>query len=303
MGTLVEFGKLAKPATVLIEKISDATGVIYEPTRIRRKAKAEADASKTKALIDLEIEEIQKRALNRLVTEEIKKQENIENITEKSFSSLDENAKPENIEDDWISNFFDKCKLISDDEMQTVWSQILAGEANQPGTFSKRTIELMSTIDKSDAILFNEFCKFCWYFGGYQPLIIDYNNDIFKKYNIKFETLQHLSELGLISFNHLSGFNKIAKVETLDIGYYGRILRIDFKNSKTIKSGFVNLTKIGKDIAKVSQPNIEKIAIKSEEYIDEYYHYVVSELYKQNVIISEPLGNKIYNKTQEEEQV
>ena len=73
MGALVEFGKLAKPATVLIKKISDATGVLYEPTRIRRKAKAEADASKTKALIDLEIENIQNRALNRLVNEEIKK--------------------------------------------------------------------------------------------------------------------------------------------------------------------------------------------------------------------------------------
>lgn len=296
MGTLVEFGKLAKPATILIKKISDATGVLYEPTRIRRKAKAEADASKTKALIDLEIEDIQNRALNRLVNEEIKKQENIENITEKAFSSLNENATPENIEDDWISNFFDKCKLISDDEMQTVWSQILSGEANQPGTFSKRTIEFMSTIDKSDAILFSEFCKFCWYFGEYKPLIIDYKNDIFKKYNITFGTLQHFAELGLISFNHVAGFSITANIETIDIRYYGRVLNIDFKNSKTIKTGFVNFTKIGKDIAKVSQPNIEKIAIESEEYIDEYYHYIIKELYKQNVIISEPLSNNIYNK-------
>ncbi len=296
MGALVEFGKLAKPATVLIKKISDATGVLYEPTRIRRKAKAEADASKTKALIDLEIDDIQNRALNRLVNEEIKKQENIENITEKAFSSLDENATPENIEDDWISNFFDKCKLISDDEMQTVWSKILSGEANQPGTFSKRTIEFMSTIDKSDAILFSDFCKFCWYFGGYKPLIIDYKNEIFEKYNISFSVLQHLDELGLITFNHLSGFTITANVDNMDIGYYGRVLQLNFENSKTIKTGFVNLTKIGKDIAKVSHPDVDKIEIECEEYIDEYYHYIVNELYKQNVIMSEPLSNKIYNK-------
>ena len=301
MGVLVEFGKLAKPATVLIKKISDATGVLYEPTRIRRKAKAEADASKTKALIDLEIEDIQNRALNRLVNEEIKKQENIENITEKAFSSLDENATPENIEDDWISNFFDKCKLISDDEMQTVWSEILAGEANNPGTFSKRTIAFMSTLDKSDAVLFSEFSKFCWFLGGYQPFIFDYQNKIIEKYNINFSTLQHLDELGLITFNTMSVFNLTSKVDNMNIGYYGRILKIDFKNSKTIETGLVCLTKIGADIIKVSQPKMNESKIINQNYIDDYYHNIIEELYKQNIIMSEPLSNKIYNKSLEVE--
>jgi len=118
--------------------------------------------------MDLEIEDIQKRALYRLAIEEIKKQENIESITEKSFSSL---------EDDWLSNFFDKCKLISDNEMQTLLAQILAGESNTPGTFSKRTIEFISILDKSDALLFDNFLKYCWFIGGYQPLIIDYNDN------------------------------------------------------------------------------------------------------------------------------
>jgi len=298
MGALVEFGKLAKPATVLIKKISDATGVLYEPTRIRRKAKAEADASKTKVLIDLEIEDIQNRALNRLVNEEIKKQENIENITEKAFSSLDENATPENIEDDWMSNFFDKCKLISDDKMQTVWSQILSGEANSPGTFSKRTIEFMSTLDKSDALLFSDFCKFCWFFGNEQPLIINYeDNELFKKYNINYSSLQHLSELGLISFNHLVGFNTTSVGDTANIVYYGRILNLNFRKSKKIQIGFVNFTKIGKDLIKVSKPNLNKVDAVSEDYIDEFYHYIVKDFYKQGIILSEPLRNKIYNKT------
>lgn len=152
--SLVDIGKLSKPATVLVEKISNAIGIVYEPRRIKQKAIAEAEASKTKALMDLEIEEIQKRTLNRLVAEEIKKQENIESITEKSFDSLKENASPENIEDDWISNFFDKCKLISDEEMQKLWAQILAGESNNPGTFSKRTLKFLETLDKSEAVAF-----------------------------------------------------------------------------------------------------------------------------------------------------
>lgn len=41
---------LSEPGTKLIEKISDAIGVLYEPTRIRKKAKAEAEAKRTELI-------------------------------------------------------------------------------------------------------------------------------------------------------------------------------------------------------------------------------------------------------------
>ena len=44
VNSIINLGDLAKPATSLIEKISDAAGVLYEPARIRKKAEAEADA-------------------------------------------------------------------------------------------------------------------------------------------------------------------------------------------------------------------------------------------------------------------
>ena len=47
----VSLGDLAKPATVLIEKVSNAVGVLYEPRRIKKKAEAEAEAEKIKALV------------------------------------------------------------------------------------------------------------------------------------------------------------------------------------------------------------------------------------------------------------
>ena len=33
-GSLINFGDLSKPATILIEKVCNAVGIIYEPTRI-----------------------------------------------------------------------------------------------------------------------------------------------------------------------------------------------------------------------------------------------------------------------------
>jgi hypothetical protein len=43
-GSLINLGELSKPATVLIEKIAEATGGIFRPFQIRRIAQAEADA-------------------------------------------------------------------------------------------------------------------------------------------------------------------------------------------------------------------------------------------------------------------
>jgi hypothetical protein len=139
--SIIDVGKLAKPATVLIKKISDAIGGIARPYQIVRvaEAQAQAEAAKIKAISKTEISEIEERALRRLVLEESKKQNNIENITAKALPQLVEQSQPQNVEDDWISNFFDNCRLISDEEMQKLWAKVLAGEANEPGKFSKRT--------------------------------------------------------------------------------------------------------------------------------------------------------------------
>src|SRR5688572_23724780 len=129
---LVNVGELTKPATVLIEKISDALGGYFKPYQIRRVAAAEADAEKIHALAQLEISDLQRRALQRFVAEEAKRQDNIEAITAKALPEVTPDALSEKVEDDWIVNFFDKCRLISDDEMQALWSKVLAGEANAP---------------------------------------------------------------------------------------------------------------------------------------------------------------------------
>jgi hypothetical protein len=152
--SLINFGDISKPATVLIEKISEAVGGYFRPYQIKRVAKAEADADIIKAEAQIEITDLQRRALNRFVAEESKKQENIETITAKAIPQLTDSSAPQNMEDDWISNFFDKCRIVSDEEMQSLWAKVLAGEANSPGSYSKRTVNFLSSLDKSDAQLF-----------------------------------------------------------------------------------------------------------------------------------------------------
>jgi len=158
--SLLNLGELSKPATVLIEKISDAVGGIAKPWQIGRVAKAEAEAEIIRAEASIKITELERRGLERLVREEGQKQENIEKITAQAIPQLKDGAKPENLEKDWLINFFDKSRLTSDEEMQSLWASILAGQTNAPGKFSKKTVEIVSFLEKEDALLFTELCKF-----------------------------------------------------------------------------------------------------------------------------------------------
>ncbi len=171
--SLVNIGELSRPATVLIEKISDAIGGVFQPWQIRRVAEAEADAEKIKAVTQIEITNLHHRALQRFIIEEAKKQNNIESITAKALPLLEEKAQPQNVEDDWITNFFDRCRLISDEEMQMLWSKLLAGEANSPGKYSKRTVNLLASLDKTEAHLFTQLCTFCWVIYDASALVFD----------------------------------------------------------------------------------------------------------------------------------
>lgn len=123
-------------------------------------AKAKAEAAVTKAQNEIEITELHRRAANRFIEEEAQRQKNMEDITTKALPQLNPEANPDSVENDWLVNFFDKSRIVSDDEMQGLWSRVLAGEANIPGTYSKRTVNFLSDLDKAEAELFAKLCGF-----------------------------------------------------------------------------------------------------------------------------------------------
>lgn len=268
--SLVNFGDLSKPATVLIEKISGAIGIVYEPTRIKREAAATAEAAKIKAIANVEVTEIEQRAISRLIHEETKKQENIESITAQASASLEENAKPEDIEDDWISHFFEKCRSVSDKEMQGLWASLLTGEANRPGSFSKRTIELISTLDKSDAHLFTRLCSFSITGGELLPFMLDHQAEIYNKQGINFGSLNHLDSLGLIKFQSVAGFLLQSLPKNVTLIYFGIpvVFTLKQEQGNKLEIGNVMLTQVGQQLAPIcgAKFNPEFLAYLSEHY-------------------------------------
>ena len=264
--SLINLGELAKPATVLIEKISDAIGALYKPRQIVRCAQAEAEAEKIKAIAQIEISDLERRALQRFVAEETKKQSNVEEITRQAIPLLGQNANPENMENDWIVNFFDKSKLISDQEMQRLWSNLLAGEANAPGTYSKRTVNILSDLDKKDAELFTVLCGFGWNLGMIVPLIFDVQEKIYSDYGINFDVISHLDSLGLVRFDNLAGFRAMSLPNRISVAYYWRCLELMLPKEidNEIDLGKVLFTKAGSDLAHICE----------SKPVDGYFEYV-----------------------------
>ena len=253
--SLAEFGKLSEPATELVKRVSDAITGVAKPWQIDRVAKAEVKAERLKALGKIETDILGYRALQRFFYEEKQKQKNIESITAKAIPQLTKDSKPQNIEKDWLVNFFDKSRLISDGEMQNIWSRILAGEANSPGKFSRRKINFMPSMDKQDALMFTNLCNFGWRIGELTPIVFDSENLIYQDNGVSFDTLQHLNTIGLISFENLTGFSKIVRKKKILITYrkYFTVIEFTKDTDNDLKIGQVLLTNAGQELAAICE--------------------------------------------------
>ena len=256
--SLVSTEGLTRPATVLIEKISEAVGALYEPRQIRQVAQAKADAAMTLAKGEMEINEVKRRALQRFVDEETKKQLNMESIVEKAIPDIHESAPTEDVEGDWITNFFDKCRSVSDHEMQLLWSRILSGEANAPGSFSRKTVNLVADLDKASAKLFHTLCSFGWQVNDtFTPLILDFDELIYNQQGVEFFLLGELDAIGLIRIGGSEGYMLYELPKRITASYQDRFVQLTLPKhtGNNLSVGHVILTPSGSQLSRIVKPD------------------------------------------------
>jgi hypothetical protein len=250
--SVMNIGDLAKPATALIEKIAGAIGVYWEPHQIRRVAQANADAALIKANAEIDITDIATRAMRRWVQEQVRYQENIESITSLAIPSLKTDSNPSEVDDDWIVHFFEKCRLVSDTDMQALWARILAGEANEPESFSKRTIDALSVLDKHDAELFQKLCRFNWSLCSVDPLIYGPFDSIYTDNGLTSEVISHLDDIGLINFAIL-GFGERNLRGRAEFRYFDAGVTVTFPVDHVtgLDTGHVIFSRVGRQLNNV----------------------------------------------------
>lgn len=197
-----------KPIEKLIETISNGIGTLYRPRAIRKEAEAKAyeieviERAKNKAIAEsreLEVDSYH-RIQERIIHQETKRQNNIENISQIAAEQLtnEENVSEEPVDADWSARFFNIAQDISDDEMQKLWGRILAGEVKQPKSYSLRTLEFLKKLSKDEAEIFTKFADLK-VVSGKQHVIFNDDGGTFlrKEFGIEYSEILLLKELGL----------------------------------------------------------------------------------------------------------
>ncbi|EJB8438977.1 DUF2806 domain-containing protein [Vibrio parahaemolyticus] len=307
--SLINF-ELTKPATLLIEKVSDAIGVLYEPTRIARRSKAESDAAVRDAETRVKVSEIEQGALDSFLYRESRKHQNMESITAQAVEQIQDkdNSSPEELDLDWLTYFFEHCSNVSDKEMQFLWASLLASEASRPGSFSKKSIQFISLLEKSDAELFTSLCQFVFIDRGYpQPVILNFRERLYNERGINENSLRYLDEIGLVKCtegNHAVKVIDMRGAMSTTMSYFGTSLSLsineesisdsskpirittnhleELKNNPCPTNGKVNLgttsfTRIG----------VELYRLCSFKKNDDFYRYITDEYRKNGVVVTE----------------
>lgn len=211
---------LEEPLTKLIECVGEGIGKMYEPTHIKRMAKAKQEEIKLigealteninlpskyengKVSFDItSADELLKRTGNRVLFSEMRKQQNIESIIAETYNQLEkeESVTDEPVSQDWLFQFFDNAGDISDENMQKIWSRILAGEIIKPNTYTLRTLTTLKNITSNEAKLFQEVAPFVIANMKYNYIYAD--NELLEKYDFTYGKLMVLEDCGLINLN------------------------------------------------------------------------------------------------------
>lgn len=251
-----------KAVTTAIEETSKGIGGFFRPWQIKRVAKAQAAADLIKAESDIKISGLQRRALHRFLEEEALHQANMEAIAQLAMPQLADGANREQVDDDWMSNFFDKCRGTSNEEMQIRWSRILAGEVNKPGSFSKRTVNFMADLDRADCEMFTKLCCFRLYIGKtdprdqeFIPFVSEIKQPIYNDNGVHFDSLTHLDNIGLIKFGELGGYFARENVtERSPVRYFDTTLYIEMPQGGkfNLNIGRVMFTQVGDELARIA---------------------------------------------------
>lgn len=203
-GSLVTINIDGKPLEKLIEVVSNGIGTLYRPRKIRKEADAQAYAIKVlenaKAIAGSETKLIEaetvERIGQRLVAQEIRRQDNIDSVVEKAAEDLKgKQVSEEPVDEDWATRFFGIVQDVSQEEMKVLWSKILSREIERPSTFSIRTLETLRNLSAKEAELFEKVAPFVLFQNEY----FIYNDpDVLNKLGIHYVDLAQLIEAGLL---------------------------------------------------------------------------------------------------------
>ncbi len=149
--------------------------------------------------------------------QEEKRQRNIASVVQGAADELGDGEVPDHDPDhDWTARFFSDVQDVSNEEMQGLWSKILADEVKKPGSTSIKTLSILKGLNSGTASLFQLFCSACVIFELDGQIVNDARvlslggnagDNALKQFGLDFGRLNVLNEHGLIISDYNSWYN------------------------------------------------------------------------------------------------
>lgn len=245
---------VAAPLSKLIEVVAAGCGKLYEPTHIRRTAHAEGDALLVMEEARIRASDLSRRAAQRLLDIEERRQVNIDAIVERARAALPTEVPNTPVQQDWATRFFNFSQDVSDTDMRLLWGKLLAGEVTHPGTFSPHTLRVVADMTANEARAFEALC--CLRFKSNQGSVLFLNigraTARFSRAGLDFNALLRLAAAGLITMQSGGYLRALGPMEAANFEAPGGLV-ITLHNKEpyeqSISLGEVLLTPSGEEMA------------------------------------------------------
>ena len=194
-GMISDLSGLGRIGDALISAFQNAVGTLYRPIAIRAEGRALADTEAYKIVKLAEAQQqaqmildappspicqdgsepdndiaLRKRAGDRLVRTEMRRQVNLENIFRdsleigKGFEEDGAEARP--IDEDWMSAFINYAQNVSEHDIRRLWSRILASQAVAGRSkISRATLDALRLLEPEGAKLFERIARIFYLTG------------------------------------------------------------------------------------------------------------------------------------------
>ncbi|OMQ44917.1 DUF2806 domain-containing protein [Ensifer sp. 1H6] len=218
-------------------------------------AKAVAEAAARSASSNPEIVE---RAVDRFVGDLTRKQRNREDVARRTVEYLRIDPPPLDCDgptDDWMNSFERYAEDASSDEFRDLWAKILAGEIRRRGSYSPRTMQVVSSLDDGMAKLIEKALKYA--VNTSLPVAAIENA-------LEFEESFALQDFGLFAI-HGPGTDFFFNVQEDGYAYvfsdqFVYRVKLSKENERSAFNTYV-LTRVGKEIAATLQVKVDPRAI------------------------------------------
>ena len=256
MDITISFDGLAEVANNVLNKLSDAIGWVANhdtPSRI-------ATNTYIQDIQNSNYDPLTKAALISNAKKTIKEYCNQTNVVGIALQSVKPTANPNDIDDDWLSQFMDKARLVSDSDFQILWGNILAEECNVPNSVPKSLLHIMEQMDKEMAMAFMAIASVSVYVDeecAFTPLIWEGKLEEYKeKFGITLDSLLNLQAIGLIETRlgpFTTGFSMTCSTVPITIHYFDEQYQMPV-DVKDFGIGQVVYTKAGSALCRAVRP-------------------------------------------------